>query len=76
MSMTKRWLESQELTTAQKLNHARRSVRFVQRSITAAEGQTLSFDDAEELHTELLTLSRNLEELTLALACLERRAGA
>jgi hypothetical protein len=68
-------MEAQELSPAQKLDHARRSVRFVRRSITAVEGRTLSFDEAEELHAELLTLSRNLEELTLALACLERKVN-
>ncbi len=73
MSMTKKWMDAQELTLAQKLDHARRACRFVQLSVTASEGRVLDYATADEMSAALVGISRNLEELSLSIAVLERK---
>ena len=58
----------------QKLEHARQRLRFAQRSVAATEGRLLDFDTAEEISRALSAASRDLEELTLHVAVMERRA--
>ena len=58
----------------QRLQHARSRLRFALRSVTATEGRLLDFDTAEEISRALSAVSRDLEELTLHVAVMERRA--
>ena len=57
---------------AQKLEHARQSLRFALRSIAVNEGRLLDFDTAEEISRALGAAFRDLEELTLHMAIMER----
>ena len=61
---------------SQKLQHARQRIRFAQRSVAATEGRLLDFDTAEEISRALSAVSRDLEELTLHVAAMERRTRA
>ena len=63
---------AQRPDASQKLEHARQRIRFAQRSVTTSEGQLLDFDTAEEIHRALAAVSRNLEELTLHVAVMEK----
>lgn len=64
---------AQKPCASQKLEHARRSLRFAQRSVTASEGRLLDFNTAEEIHRALGAVSRNLEEVRITVAVMERR---
>jgi hypothetical protein len=59
---------------AQKLQHARQRIRFAQRSVTASEGRLLDFDTAEDINRALAAVSRDLEEVQITVAVMERRA--
>ena len=53
---------------AQRLEHARRSLRFVQASVAATEGRLLDFETADDINRALAAVFRDLEELTLQVA--------
>jgi hypothetical protein len=57
----------------QKLEHARQRIRFAQRSVTINEGRLLDFDTAEEINRALVAVARDLEELTITVAVIERK---
>ena len=60
----------------QRLQHARQRLRFALRSVAATEGRLLDFETAEEIGRALSAASRDLEELTLHVAAMERRTRA
>ena len=57
----------------QRLEHARQRLRFALRSVTATEGRLLDFEQAEDINRALIAAMRELEELTLQVAVIERR---
>jgi hypothetical protein len=65
---------AQKPGAAQKLEQARNRIRFAQRSVTASEGRLLDFETAEEISRALAAVSRDLEELTLQMAVMARKA--
>ena len=67
-------LPAPKADAAQKLEHARQRLRFALRSIAAGEGRLLDFETAEEINRSLSAVYRDLEELTLQVAVMERRA--
>jgi hypothetical protein len=74
MSLTKRYLETQEATPAtQKLERARASLRNVSRGVQVTEGRLLDFETADAMQRTLNATLRELEELTLTVAVMERR---
>jgi hypothetical protein len=71
--MTKRWAETQEKTPAQKLAGVRERVRIVTHAVQVTEGRLLDFDTADDIMRSLNTAARELEELTITLAVMERQ---
>lgn len=65
MSLTKRWAETQERTTTQKLEHVRASLRAVSRNVQSTEGRLLDFETADEMQRTLHASLCMLEEVTL-----------
>lgn len=61
-------------TATQKLERARARLRSVARNVRASEGRLLDYETADEMHRTLHTSLRELEELTLTVAVMERRA--
>jgi hypothetical protein len=61
-------------SASQKLEHARQRIRFAQRSVTINEGRLLDFDTADEINRALVAVARDLEELTITVTVMERRA--
>lgn len=57
----------------QKLEHARQRIRFAQRSVTASEGRLLDFDTADEINRALVAVARDLEEVQITVAVMERK---
>ncbi len=53
----------QKSDAAQKLEHARQRIRFVQRSVTAIEGRLLDYETSEQISRALVAATRDLEEL-------------
>jgi len=72
VSLTKRMLETQEKTPARKLERVRGRVRTVTRAVQTTEGRLLDFDTADDIMRALHTAARELEELTITLAVMER----
>ncbi len=60
-------------TAAQKLERTRARLRAVARDVAVSEGRLLDFETADEMQRALHTSLRELEELSLTLAVLERR---
>jgi hypothetical protein len=60
-------------SASQKLEHARQRIRFAQRSVTINEGRLLDFDTAEEINRALVAVARDLEEVQITVAVMERR---
>ena len=58
---------------AQKLEHARQRLRFALRSVSINEGRLLDFETAEEISRALAAVSRDLEEVQITVAVMERR---
>jgi hypothetical protein len=56
-----------------KLERTRLEVRRAQENVQASEGRLLDFDAAEAIQRALFDAARNLQELTLQVACLERK---
>ncbi len=73
MSMTKRWAETQEKTPAQKLAGVRERVRIVTHAVQTTEGRLLDFDTADDIMCALHTAARELEELIVTVAVMQRR---
>ena len=59
-------------TPARKLERVRERVRTVTRAVQVTEGRLLDFDTADDMMRALHTASRELEELTITLAVMER----
>jgi hypothetical protein len=60
-------------TPAQKLERVRGRVRTVTRAVQTTEGRLLDFDTADDIMRALHTAARELEELALHLAVMQRR---
>ncbi len=60
-------------TPARKLERVRERVRVVTRAVQVTEGRLLDFDTADDIMSALHTAARELEELTLHLAVMQRR---
>ncbi len=60
-------------TPAQKLERVRERVRVVTRAVQTTEGRLLDFDTADDIMRALHTVARELEELALHLAVMQRR---
>ena len=76
MSLTKRMLEMQEATPAtQKLERARASLRNIARDVQVTEGRLLDFETADAMQRTLNATMRTLEELTITVSVMERRAN-
>ena len=58
---------------ARKLERVRESVRVVTRAVQVTEGRLLDFDTADDIMRALHTAARELEELTLTIAVMQRR---
>ena len=65
---------AQRPPAAQKLEHARQRLRFALRSVSINEGRLLDFETAEELNRTLSAVYRDLEEVQITVAVMERRA--
>jgi hypothetical protein len=59
----------------QKLERTRADVRRVIADVQAVEGRFLDYATAEAIERALITAARNLQELTLQVACMERKAS-
>ncbi len=60
-------------TPAQKLERVRERVRVVTRAVQVTEGRLLDFDTADDIMRALHTAARELEELTVTFAVMQRR---
>jgi hypothetical protein len=56
-----------------KLAATRAEVRRAQENVQAVEGRFLDYETADILQRALSSAARNLQELTLQVACLERK---
>jgi hypothetical protein len=57
----------------EKLERVRGRVRVVTRAVQVTEGRLLDFDTADDIMRALHTAARELEELTLTIAVMQRR---
>jgi hypothetical protein len=64
-----------ENSLTQKLERTRLEVRRAIVDVQASEGRFLDFETADILQRALSSAARNLQELTLQVAVMERRAG-
>ena len=69
-------LSAPKSDASQRLQHARQRIRFAQRSVAVNEGRLLDFETAEEIGRALGAVYRDLEEVQLTVAVMERRAQA
>jgi hypothetical protein len=60
-------------TPAQKLERVRGRVRTVTRAVQVTEGRLLDFDTADDIMRALHTAARELEELAITVAVMQRR---
>ena len=60
-------------THARKLERVRERVRTVARAVAVTEGRLLDFDTADDIMRSLHTAARELEELTVTFAVMQRR---
>ncbi len=60
-------------TPARKLERVRERVRTVTRAVQTTEGRLLDFDTADDIMRALHTAARELEELTVTFAVMQRR---
>ena len=60
-------------TPARKLERVRERVRVVTRAVQTTEGRLLDFDTADDIMRALHTAARELEELTVTVAVMQRR---
>jgi len=59
-------------TPTRKLERVRERVRTVTRAVQVTEGRLLDFDTADDIMRALHTAARELEELTITIAVMER----
>ncbi len=60
-------------TPARKLERVRERVRTVTRAVQTTEGRLLDFDTAEDIMSALHAAARELEELAITVAVMQRR---
>ncbi len=60
-------------TPARKLERVRERVRVVTRAVQVTEGRLLDFDTADDIMSALHTAARELEELIVTVAVMQRR---
>ncbi len=60
-------------TPARKLERVRERVRVVTRAVQTTEGRLLDFDTAEDIMRVLHAAARELEELIVTVAVMQRR---
>ncbi len=60
-------------TPARKLERVRERVRVVTRAVQVTEGRLLDFDTADDIMRALHTAARELEELAITVAVMQRR---
>ncbi len=60
-------------TITQKLERTRLELRRAQENVQASEGRYLDFSTAETIMRSLLSASRDLQELTIAISIIERK---
>ena len=60
-------------THAHKLERVRERVRVVTRSVQTTEGRLLDFDTADDIMCALHTAARELEELAITVAVMQRK---
>ncbi len=60
-------------TVTRKLERTRAEVRRAQENVQASEGRFLDFSTAEAIQRALFDAARNLQELTLQVAVMERK---
>ncbi len=65
--------ENSPETITRKIEHTRAEVRRAQENVQASEGRFLDYETADALQRALSIAARNLQELTLQVACLERK---
>ncbi len=61
------------LSPARKLERVRERVRTVTHAVQVTEGRLLDFDTADDIMRALHTAARELEELTVTIAVMQRR---
>jgi 3-dehydroquinate synthase class II len=67
--------QTKTTATVEKLERARVALRTVSRDVQVTEGRLLDFETADEMQRTLNACLRELEELTLTVAVMERRAN-
>ncbi len=65
--------ENSPETITRKLERTRAEVRRAQENVQASEGRFLDFSTAEAIQRALVAAARNLQELTLQVAVMERK---
>ncbi len=60
-------------TPARKLERVRERVRTVTRAVQTTEGRLLDFDTADDIMRALHTAARELDELAISVAVMQRR---
>jgi len=75
MSLSKREFEVQQEreAPAQKLERARTQIKRVARDVQTTEGRLLDYETADEMQRALHATLRELEQLTLTLAVMQRQ---
>jgi hypothetical protein len=75
MSLSKREFEVQQEreAPAQKLERARTQIKRVARDVQVTEGRLLDYETADEMQRALHATLRELEQLTLTLAVMQRQ---
>jgi len=61
--------------TVEKLERARLALRNIARAVQVTEGRLLDFETADAMQRALHAALRTLDELTLTVAVMERRAN-
>ncbi len=77
MSLTKRYFEQQAEANApaRRLEQARAQLRRAIADVQATEGRFLDYATADAIQRTLAAAARNLKELTITLAVMERKAA-
>ncbi len=77
MSLSKKYFERQAEANApaRRLEQARLDIRRAIADVQATEGRFLDFETADSIQRTLADAARNLKELTITLAVMERTAA-
>jgi len=67
--------QTKPTATVEKLERARIALRHVSRDVQVTEGRLLDFETADAMQRTLNATMRELEELTVTVAVMERRLG-